>query len=323
MSFSRSFGVDHLQTFVCVVREGGFSAAALKLDVAQPTISGRVRVLEAAVGGSLLVRGGRRVSLTRRGERFMAYAEQALATLDEGVRAARSGDADQVGLVAVGVTDSSLADSFLGRAVAALGESHPGVSVLAEMGSCEHMVREVHDGGLQLALLPWPYASPLFDALDPLLRFREPLCVVASARHPLAEAGPVGLAQLIGAARPFLRLWWNQASTRDFDLLTAGAGATLEVPIQVARHTLLQGTGAALFAPSIVAHELEAGTLVRIPVTDLPELHCESALVTRRGGAELSPASQCFVEALSVAAGDLCRRSMLGLGAETSHHSQG
>src|SRR5215469_7352471 len=90
---------SQLQTFLQIAQWGSFSGAALCLDVAQPTISGRVRSLERIVGGPLFARRGRKVALTQRGEAFRGYAERALAVLDEGLRAATLGAAGQTGRV--------------------------------------------------------------------------------------------------------------------------------------------------------------------------------------------------------------------------------
>ncbi|MBX6342773.1 MAG: LysR family transcriptional regulator, partial [Thermomicrobiaceae bacterium] len=81
--------MDHQQlvTFDRIVREGSFNRAARVLDVSQAAVSGRVRALEAELGGPLFVRGGRRVTLTEAGEIFLPYARRALAVLEEGIDA--------------------------------------------------------------------------------------------------------------------------------------------------------------------------------------------------------------------------------------------
>jgi DNA-binding transcriptional LysR family regulator len=62
--------IDQLQAFERIVREGSFSRAARTLDITQPTISARIQALEQEVGSSLFIRGGRKVTLTERGESF-------------------------------------------------------------------------------------------------------------------------------------------------------------------------------------------------------------------------------------------------------------
>jgi LysR family transcriptional regulator, low CO2-responsive transcriptional regulator len=304
MSERGQITTSQLQTFLQIARSGSFSGAASCLDVAQPTISGRVRSLERIAGGPLFARRGRTVTLTQRGEAFRTYAERALAVLDEGILAAALGAAGQTGRVTLGVSDSALADSFLGVAVARFHRDHPAVEIAAEMASCDYLVSALGDRVVRLAFLPWSHASPPYGTLVPLLRFRERLQVVTSARHPLAAKDDLTLEDVSRLAAPFLRLWWSRQSRQALDALAKLPEPVLEVPIQVARHTLLQHCGAALFAPSVIAHEIAAGTLVTLPVRDLPPIFCESALLAHKAS-DLPAPDRAFVEAVRAEAGSL------------------
>lgn len=294
-----------LQAFLAICETGSFSKAAMSLDIAQPTISGRVRSLERALGGPLFVRRGRGVELSVRGEAFRSYAERSLAVLSEGLLASRLGVSGPVGRVVLGVSDSALADSFLGAAVARLSQTHPTVEIVAEMTSCTSLIEALQDGVYALALMPWPYAGRDSHTLKPLLRFREHLRLVVSATHPLAGRAST-MDEVCTLASPFLRLWWNQDSRRQLEALADLPEPTLEVPIQVARHTLLQGRGAALLAPSVIAHELAAGSLVTLDVADLPTVPCESALVVHESNGDLPPMTRAFIDAVQTEAGPLC-----------------
>ncbi|HSR72516.1 MAG TPA: LysR family transcriptional regulator, partial [Kiloniellales bacterium] len=75
-----------LETFCWIVRLGTFQAAARRQNLAQPTVSLRIRELEAALGTSLLRRRGRRVQPTAEGSALHQDAERILA-LAEGLEA--------------------------------------------------------------------------------------------------------------------------------------------------------------------------------------------------------------------------------------------
>jgi len=92
----------HLFHFWTVVREGGVTRASEKLNVSQPTISGQLRELEAALGEKLLVRAGRTVALTDIGRTVYRYADEMLA-LDHELLAAVKGRPTRPGKLAVGV----------------------------------------------------------------------------------------------------------------------------------------------------------------------------------------------------------------------------
>ncbi|HET9450454.1 MAG TPA: transcriptional activator NhaR [Aggregicoccus sp.] len=66
----------HLLYFWTVVREGGVSAAAKRLRLAQPTVSGQLKTLEDALGEPLFTRSGRKLVLTETGQVVYRYAEE-------------------------------------------------------------------------------------------------------------------------------------------------------------------------------------------------------------------------------------------------------
>ncbi len=66
----------HLLYFRTVVREGGVAAAARKLRLAHPTVSGQIHALEDALGVKLFARSGRRLVLTDDGRLVYRYAEE-------------------------------------------------------------------------------------------------------------------------------------------------------------------------------------------------------------------------------------------------------
>ena len=61
-----------LQFFIAVAEELSFSRAAIKLHVAQPSLSTQIQALEDEVGARLFERDKRHVSLTPAGRRFQA-----------------------------------------------------------------------------------------------------------------------------------------------------------------------------------------------------------------------------------------------------------
>lgn len=95
----------HLLYFHAAVREGGVSAAARKLRLAQPTLSGQIRQLEEALGEPLFERRGRRLELTPTGRVVYRYAEEIVGLGQELVQAVRGRGPGRPRL-AVGVADT-------------------------------------------------------------------------------------------------------------------------------------------------------------------------------------------------------------------------
>jgi LysR family carnitine catabolism transcriptional activator len=86
-------GIDlvELETFIAVAEAGSFSAAAQRLHVAQPSVTGRVQRLETALGTKLLQRTTRKVETTEDGALLLAEANRALRGLREVVGKFRDG----------------------------------------------------------------------------------------------------------------------------------------------------------------------------------------------------------------------------------------
>jgi len=66
----------HLLYFWVVAKEGTIAAACKKLDLAQPTISAQLRVLEKSLGEKLFKRVGRNLALTETGQVVYGYADE-------------------------------------------------------------------------------------------------------------------------------------------------------------------------------------------------------------------------------------------------------
>lgn len=80
-----------MEVFLRVVQEGGFSAAARKLDLTPSAVSKLIARLEQRLGARLLVRTTRALTLTDEGEAFRRAAIGILRDLDEAEQAAAAG----------------------------------------------------------------------------------------------------------------------------------------------------------------------------------------------------------------------------------------
>ena len=65
--------LDLIQTFVEVVRAGGFTAAARHTQMPRSTVSLQVKMLEEALGVRLLKRSTRSLALTDEGQRLYGH----------------------------------------------------------------------------------------------------------------------------------------------------------------------------------------------------------------------------------------------------------
>jgi DNA-binding transcriptional LysR family regulator len=120
--------VTRLRVLDAFARLGSVTAAAKELHYTQPTVSHHLARLEAETGAQLLQRAGRGVRLTPAGQLLADRAAEIIGRID----VADAELAAHVGLTAGRVrlaSFSSVIDSLVPRAVAALTSKHPGLQI--------------------------------------------------------------------------------------------------------------------------------------------------------------------------------------------------
>ena len=95
----------HLLYFWVVAREGSIVRASEELGLAQPTISGQIRVLEEALGEKLFTRVGRNLVLSDMGHMVFRYAKEIFTLGRELVDAVHGRAIDRPLRVRIGITD--------------------------------------------------------------------------------------------------------------------------------------------------------------------------------------------------------------------------
>lgn len=74
--------IKHLNTFRTIVEEGGFTKAADRLNYTQSTITFQIGQLEQELSVKLFERIGRKMVLTKAGERLVPYVDDVLTSVD-------------------------------------------------------------------------------------------------------------------------------------------------------------------------------------------------------------------------------------------------
>src|SRR5260221_11791537 len=97
--------LSQLRAFERIVRLGSFHAAARELRLSQPSVSQRIRELEAVLKTPLFVRRGPRVSLTAEGHALVEYADRVLGAAGDMVERVATRDPTN-GMLPLGVTES-------------------------------------------------------------------------------------------------------------------------------------------------------------------------------------------------------------------------
>ncbi|MDP8923107.1 MAG: LysR family transcriptional regulator [Chloroflexota bacterium] len=172
-----------LQTFLAVVDEGSFSAAARRLGITQPSVSEQVRTLEEHFGLPLFTRLGREIRPTVAGERLRAHTRRVLQALDElehDLDALRSGTGGTVTIVASPVPGESVLPALL----PVFQAHHPGTTVRETIADTRTAIARLLRREAELVVIGGPFRD---ERCTVEVLGRNPFVPVAPLDHPLAR----------------------------------------------------------------------------------------------------------------------------------------
>ena len=173
-----------LTIFRAVVREGGVTRAAAKLNRVQSNVTTRLRQLEETLGADLFIRDGRRLVLTPAGETLLPYAERLLALADEARHAVRENRPQ--GRLRLGTMESTAA-SRLPRVLATYHQRWPQVTLELVTGVTRALIDGVRTFDLDAALMARPIEPDALPAeqFESVPVFNEELVLLTPrGQHP-------------------------------------------------------------------------------------------------------------------------------------------
>jgi len=253
-----------LTAFVHVVENGGFSAAARRLNMSTTMVSNHVQALEDRLGVRLLNRTTRKVSLTEIGKAYYDRSTQILVDLEQADDIASELQSVPRGTLRIHVATHMV--QFVAPVVAKLLSTYSELKVDLRMGEADvDLIEEGYDVALRMTSPP---DSSLI--VRSLATWRHVLCC---SHDYLEKHGRVQKLEELAAHNcgrhlnyPFGDEWrfldrkGAPASVRISGSFVTNSGEAL-------RKVALDGAAICLMAGFLIQDDLEAGRLVRL----LPE----------------------------------------------------
>lgn len=145
----------HLLYFYTVAKEGTIAKAATKLRLAQPTISGQIRLLEESLGEKLFRRSGRNLVLTETGQMVFGYADEIFALGGEMMNMLKGRPTGRPMRLNIGISDvvpKLISHRLLEPAL----EMDPPVQIVCREDKTERLLAELSVNGLDMVLSDEP-----------------------------------------------------------------------------------------------------------------------------------------------------------------------
>jgi LysR family nitrogen assimilation transcriptional regulator len=258
-----------LRYFVAVAERGGFAAAASTLNIAQSALSRHVKELERELGGALLERGARGVTVTESGKVLLARGRWLFGTIDDIKAEVRTENREPSGTVRLGAR-SSLADIFYAPLAHLIVKRFPRVRLELSEGLTEGMCDRLLRGELDLAVVTTPQPN---DHLDYETLVVEQVFLIGPPRDPLLKRGKLTRKEFEGLPAAIVPLSRNPfPPTVPFSLRVDSA-----VPM---KRIVASGLGYGLLPFSGIHEEIEAG---KLSAALLPWMRADRELALPRG----------------------------------------
>ena len=150
--------IELLDTFLDLIETRSFHRTAERLRVTQSTVSARVQVLEAAVGGRLFTRSRAGTNLSTEGLKFEVHAKALRHAWTEAQRAVAPTGTAAV-LLRIGI-QNDLAAGQIGDWVSNFRRSLPECAFYIEPDYSAQMCKDIERGALDFAVVYSPQALP-------------------------------------------------------------------------------------------------------------------------------------------------------------------
>lgn len=262
--------IDNIHAFIAVARAQSFSAAAMRLRVAQSSLSKRVDRLEQHFGMALFLRHGRGVSLTAAGTILQANAEALIREVERIEADVRGINSEPEGLVRIAMppaTGPVLAPMVLERCVV----DYPKIVPQIRESTADVIHQWLHNGEVDVAMMYNPELGPNME-IQPLVT--ESLFLITPGMPRARALSRTEFPQVCvveDLARLPLILPRSPHSIRVLvDRLCSGHNIHPNVvfesdSIRSTKGIVERGLGCTIFSRSFLAHELSTGRLAAVP----------------------------------------------------------
>ena len=289
--------LGQLEAFFWTARLGSVDRAARHLNLAQPTVSLRLRDLQAGLGERLLERAGRRLRLTNAGNLLLPRAEGILAEI-ENIQAA--GEHEIAGRVRFGVAEG-FAAVCVPPITAALRRELPKLRVDLVIATSAGLEQDLAGDRLDLAVLVDPLGHPGLRLVP--LGLQETVWAAAPSWGLAQGARPRDLWQVPVLTNPPPSPMFRQVMAWFAAERLVPAKLSLCSSVTVIAELIAAGIGIGVMPAKMIAPYLAAGSIVALPAS--PPLAAGRVFVSHRSGVPtraIEAAIRTIAQALQAAA---------------------
>ena len=256
----------NIKTFIHAAETESFTAAALRENYAQSTVTQQIQALERELGAELFVRSGRRVALSSAGREFLGHARRMVA-LEQETLSKFHGTAEPEGVFFIGAIETLATSRYMAR-IASFLQQYPKVRLHVHVDTAPRLRQALIHGSIDLAIL----LDRLTDnaRLRILHHARSEIQFIAGMDSPYAQR-PVRLVEMTEAPWILTERGTNYRKKLEDDLAERQLYLRDRVEIGTSKTIIdfvAAGLGLSLLPAVTVADAVRAGRIAVVDVTD-------------------------------------------------------
>lgn len=297
-----SIPINQVIVFTTVARTGSFAEAAIQLHLSQPALSVAMKNLELALGGKLLARTTRSVTLTPEGKAFYPIARRLLSDWEQSMADVRNHFALRRGKLDIAAMPT-YTTNLLPKILADFHRQYPNIHITVRDVIAENVVQMVREERCELGVTFAPEDAPDLN-FQPL--YKDRFVAILPDKHPLLDKPRLKWADVL--AYPHLSLQRPAGTRRLIDQALQEKGLLLTPAFE--SHQLVsigrmvnEGLGLSVVPSTSRAQMEEMGLQCR--AIGAPVITHQVGIVTRPQH-ELSAAAQAMEQLIRAAASKPC-----------------
>lgn len=273
--------IDQLEAFIYISLTGSFSKAGEILFLSQPSISSKIKVLEKELGTTLFERIGTKIYLTEEGESFLPYAQEALKNIHQGKLSLQNLNHDLDGEVHLSVVFSGT-NYFLPNIIKEFNQLFPKIKLIVYSGHSNQVLNMILNHDAKLGII----RSIFHPQIESIRLQKDEIILVFHPEHPLSQRQRISIKDL--AHMPLILF---KRETLDWILINNAITKAISSPnivmeidsIEGAKQMVQNNIGVSFLPRFCIKEELQKGSLLTIPLTDIPKIQRSFELIFRKG----------------------------------------
>jgi len=184
--------IHQLEYFVAIVETGGFSRAAERCNVAQPSLSQQIMKLEKEIGHPLFDRLGRKVALTDVGRQLLPRANAILQELQNIKVEIQNEIQEGQGSLTVGFIPT-IAPFVLPHVIRRFSQDFPNATLEVHEGLTDELIQKIIEAELDVGITSLPINNKLILTEELLT---EPLLVASTLKYDIISRAVIQVKEL-------------------------------------------------------------------------------------------------------------------------------